>query len=173
MSVHFIGDPHLGHRNIAKFRPWVDDTDHNTRIFINQWRFHIRKRDVVFVMGDAAFDDESLDVIGNLVGRKILIKGNHDDFVSTQRQSQVFEEIHGMLRYKGMWLTHCPIHPDEMRGRKCNIHGHVHNKSIMIRKGIFRRLVEDPRYINTCVDKAYPRTGKIFTSLDDIRKICP
>jgi calcineurin-like phosphoesterase family protein len=169
MSVYFIGDPHLGHRNIAKFRPWVKSTAHNTELFTSEWHRVIRKRDDVYMMGDAAFDYPSLDLIGNLPGRKILIKGNHDDFVLTSRQAEVFHEIHGMLKYKGMWLTHCPIHPDEMRNRKCNIHGHVHNATIMRGWGPWRK--PDPRYINTCVDVLWPQRNSFFISLDEIKKM--
>lgn len=37
---------------------------------------------------------------------------------------------------KKFWLSHCPLHPEELRGR-LNIHGHVHTNS-----------VRDQRYIN-------------------------
>lgn len=168
MSVYFIGDPHLDHQNIAKFRPFVKSAEHNNNLFVSQWQKRIHKNDIVFVMGDAAFGQNGLDLIGNLRGRKILIKGNHDDIVTTAAQAAVFEDIHGMLKYKGFWLTHCPIHPDEMRGRKGNIHGHVHNKSIH-RKTWYGKRVLDRRYFNTCVDVVYPATGSYFTSLDTIK----
>lgn len=169
MSVYFIGDPHLGHRNIAKYRPFVTSTEHNTQLFLDSWHKTIRKKDIVYFMGDAAFNKESLDLIGNLQARKILIKGNHDDMVSTVDQAAVFEEIHGMLKYKGCWLTHAPIHPDEMRGRKCNIHGHVHNKSIMKGYGPWKR--PDRKYINTCVDVVFPKYGAMFLNLEEVKRM--
>lgn len=170
MSVFFIGDPHLGHKNIAKFRPWVKSTEENTTIFCRFWQHTIRKNDIVYVMGDAAFSEEALAVYKNLRGRKILIKGNHDDYVSTKQQAEVFDEIHGMLSYKRLWLTHCPIHPDEMRGRVANVHGHVHSKSIK-KKTWYGALRDDPKYINTCVDHVYEKTSgyTIFTSLEEIK----
>lgn len=169
MSVYFIGDPHLGHKNIAKFRPWVRSTEENTKLFLSEWNRVITKRDDVYMMGDVAFNNESLELLKTLPGRKILIKGNHDDFVTSKAQADVFYEIHGMLKYKGMWLTHCPIHPDEMRNRKCNIHGHVHNATIMKGWGPWRK--PDPRYINTCVDVLWPQRGSFFISLDEIRNM--
>ena len=172
MSVYFLGDPHLGHKNIAKFRSWVQDTNHNTEIFIKKYTELITKRSLVFFMGDVAFDEESLHLVGNLPGRKILIKGNHDDFVSTSLQKDVFEEIHGIISYKRFWLTHCPIHPDEMRGRKLNIHGHVHMSSVMTRKWYGKKVL-DPRYVNTCVDRVMEDSaGKhYFTTLDQIKQL--
>lgn len=172
MSVYFIGDPHLDHRNIAKYRPWVVSCEHNNTLIRDHWAKTITKRSTVYVMGDAAFSQNGLDIIGNLPGTKILIKGNHDDMVSTIAQSGVFAEIHGMLKYKSMWLTHCPIHPDEMRSRKCNVHGHVHANSIHKRTWYGKRVL-DPRYVNTCVDVVYPSTGGMFMTLDQIRKLHP
>lgn len=168
MSVFFIGCPHLGHRNIAKYRPFVSSTQENTDMIVSEWRERVHKRDVVYVMGDAAFDDASLDVLSWLPGRKILIKGNHDDFVSTDAQKNVFEEIHGMLKYKGMWLTHCPIHPDELRGKN-NLHAHVHQKSIM-RRNLLGRRVLDKRYLNTCVDALFTSHKSLMIELNDVKK---
>jgi calcineurin-like phosphoesterase family protein len=85
MSVHVIADPHLGHRNISKYRKFISSTEDNTRLIQEDWNKHINKNDVVYVLGDAAFDYHSLALFGNLKGRKILVKGNHDDLVSSWR----------------------------------------------------------------------------------------
>jgi calcineurin-like phosphoesterase family protein len=167
MSVYFIGDPHLGHRAIAKYRPWIKSSQENTDMITSCWKKVIRKKDVVYVMGDAAFDEESLQVFKNLPGKKILIKGNHDDMILTSSQTEVFHEIHGIISYKKMWLSHAPIHPSELRNRLGCIHGHVHQQTIMKGWGPFKR--EDPRYINTCVDVIWPKYNSVFISLDQIK----
>lgn len=166
--IYFLGCPHLGHRNIAKFRPWVKSTEHNTEIFLAQWKKTINKRDIVYFLGDVAFNVESIDLLKPLPGRKILIKGNHDDIVSTASQMEVFEEIHGLLKYKGYWLSHAPIIPSEIRNRKGNIHAHNHTKSVMTRTWYGKKVL-DKRYYNTCVDVSYPTTGSIFTTLDQVK----
>jgi calcineurin-like phosphoesterase family protein len=163
MSCYFIGDPHLGHKNIHTFRKFLKNEEHNTKLITEQWKKTIRNRDQVFVMGDAAFTEEALISLGNLPGRKILVKGNHDDMVSTALQSQVFEEIHGIIKYKRMWLSHAPIHPAELRG-KPNVHGHVHEATIK-RFGLI-----DKRYFNTCIDVIYPRTKSVFVKLETIKQ---
>jgi len=167
MSVFFIGDMHLGHKAIAKYRPCVKDVNDNTLAITSEWKQRVHKRDTVYVMGDAAFDDQSLLSIRSLPGTKILIKGNHDDMTSTLSQMDVFKEIHGMLRYKGIWLTHAPIHPNELRGRR-NLHGHVHYHSIMRRNFLGIKTL-DRRYFNSSCDAVYKRTGKFMTTLDDVR----
>lgn len=168
MSVYFIGDPHLDHKNIAKFRSFVSSCQQNTDMIVSEWKSRVCKRGVVYVMGDAAFSNEALDMISWLPGKKILIKGNHDDYVSTAAQANVFEEIHGMLKYKAMWLTHAPIHPDELRN-KPNVHGHVHYKSIM-KKTWYGRQILDPRYLNISCDSVYERTGRLMLTLDEVKQ---
>ena len=51
------------------------------------------------------------------------------------------ESVAGMVHYKGLILTHCPIHPMELDHRfNKNIHGHIHEKFVMLGDDI------DPRY---------------------------
>ncbi len=167
MSVYICSDLHLDHRNIGKFRHFVGNSEENTILIQEDWNRRISKNDLVYCLGDAAFSKEGLDILGNLKGRKILIKGNHCDFVSTKDQMEVFEEVHGMLKYKGMWLTHCPIHPDELRGKN-NVHGHTHNHIIHKGWGPWKKV--DQRYLNCCVDVIYPKYNSIFISLDQVRQ---
>lgn len=168
MSVFFLSDPHLGHKNIHTFRDFVSSSEQNTQLIVTHWRQTVTKRDIVYCLGDVAFNQESLDLVGNLPGRKILIKGNHDDLLSTAAQSQVFEEIHGMLKYKKLWLSHAPIHPDELRG-KGNLHGHVHDATVMEPKRFLRKQKPDKRYLNCCVDYVWKNYGKVFLTLDEVK----
>jgi calcineurin-like phosphoesterase family protein len=162
--IFFVGDPHLGHRNIARFRSYVKDMEDNTNQFVTAWKQTVcKKHDIVYVLGDAAFSQAGLNVLASLQGRKILIKGNHDDMVSTRDQLNVFEEIHGMLKYKAMWLSHAPIHPNELRG-KFNCHGHVHDATILKEDG-----TPDRRYLNCCVDALMKTYGKPIITLDEVR----
>ena len=158
--INFCADPHLGHKNIHNFRGFVSSPEDNTSKFLLEASKKLNKRGVTYFLGDVAFDKESLDLIGGLKGRKILIKGNHDDKVSSLEQLQVFDEIHGIFKYKKYWLSHAPIHPHELRG-KINLHGHVHNATVK-RFGIV-----DKRYLNLCPDV----TGSYFTSLEEVRTL--
>ncbi len=151
-KVFFIGDTHFGHRNILKFsgdlRPGNPDIDHHDKILRELWNETVSKNDTVFMMGDLCMnkrkDYKVLEQIDQLNGTKYLVRGNHDYFSSSDYLS-VFKEIYGMEKYKKHWLTHCPMHPDEL-WKKDNIHGHVHSNSIML-NGKW-----DPRYINVSVE---------------------
>tara|TARA_R110000765_G_scaffold367491_2_gene457637 strand:- start:742 stop:972 length:231 start_codon:yes stop_codon:yes gene_type:complete len=41
----------------------------------------------------------------------------------------LIDNIHGLVKYKGIWLSHAPIHESELRG-KFNVYGHSHTASI-------------------------------------------
>jgi len=125
-NVYMIGDLHFGHKRIHKFRSrdgFADEAEHSNFICEN-WKGVVGKNDVVYVMGDAAMTLEGLTRFHDLPGRKILVRGNHDEF-NAMAYLAVFSDVRGGFAYKGAWLSHFPIHPGELRGR-VNIHGHSH-----------------------------------------------
>lgn len=142
-AVYFMSDPHLGHNNVIRFRSQFKTLEEHDDYIEQQYKSIVTKRDKVFMLGDIAFTKEALQRIKSWDGYKVCILGNHDcerNGVTLQDYLEVFDEIHGFIRYKEFWLSHCPIHPDELRG-KANIHGHVHSNSI-----------DDPRYLNVCME---------------------
>lgn len=156
-TPRFISDPHMGHRNIYKYRTLFESTKHNDLYFKYLLESTCTKRDSMFFLGDVAFDEQYLDFIKSLPGRKILIPGNHcTEYISMKKLVNVFDEVHSLLKYKNYWLSHAPLHPDELRG-KLNIHGHVHASSI-----------PDIRYLNVSVDSEFMKF--IPRTLDEIRK---
>lgn len=153
-KVRFISDLHLGHENILKFsRPEFHTIEEHDNFLIDQWANTVAMKDLVFVLGDVSWTEEGLERMIWLPGRKFLVRGNHDVF-SVHRYLLVFEDIIGLGKWKGdgyhAWLSHAPVHPEELRGR-LNIHGHVHRNSI-----------KDTRYINVCAEMIgyAPRTIK-------------
>jgi len=143
-KVFFISDLHLGHKGIIEFsgaaRGGVTTVDEHSDYIIESWNSTVTKHDLTYVLGDVCFDAKYLNLLPKLRGTKHLILGNHDKF-SMETYHKYFNKVHGFEKYKGLaWLSHAPIHPDELRG-KVNIHGHVHSNS-----------VKDRRYINVCVE---------------------
>jgi calcineurin-like phosphoesterase family protein len=70
-------------------------------------------------------------LLGKLNGRKIIVGGNHDKPTHTKELLKYVDSIAGMVQYKGIFLTHCPVHPREMEYRiKHNIHGHIHENLV-------------------------------------------
>lgn len=155
-NVWFISDIHGGHNNLIKWRTdFVTEEEHFAYVK-NRYHEVVTKRDLVFFLGDIAFNQERLwDISGWTGAQKVLICGNHDtEHLSMRDLANAFDEVHSLKKYKEFWLSHAPVHSDELRG-KVNIHGHCHE-----------HLINDKRYINVCLEHTDYRP----ISLDTLRK---
>lgn len=141
-NVWFISDIHAGHKNIHKFRTQFETEDEHYQTVKENYHSVVTKRDKVFFLGDIAFTQEHLVDIGHWTAeRKVLIVGNHcTDKIPMSEVVKHFDEVYSLYKYKSFWLSHAPIHPNELRGRY-NLHGHVHYATI-----------DDPRYFNCCLE---------------------
>jgi len=124
-NIWFTSDLHLGHRLAAEKRGFTSVEDHDNTI-IENYNSIIGKRDKVFILGDLAFTSVGLNRVKELTGVKEVLMGNHDRF-KIHKYLDVVQKIHGFRTYKGFWLSHCPIHPQEIYRCKGNIHGHIHS----------------------------------------------
>lgn len=160
-KVYFISDLHLGHKNILQFSPQRGGHDviTHSKWLVDQWNSVVTKNDSVWVLGDVCFDKDHMKYLKQMKGQKNLILGNHDKF-GLEVYQQYFNKIHGFMKYKGFWLSHSPIHPQELRG-KLNIHGHVHSKDILTTEGY---IMPDLRYLSVCVEA----TDGVPMDLDDL-----
>ena len=171
MKVKFWSELHLDHPGIIRFRPWFKNMKEHDEYILDTLSKHIGKRTKLVLLGDSAVGREGLaklkSVIHNVPNQ--LIMGNHD----AERQGlhikdliDVYDDIQALGKQTGggkkFWLSHCPLHEAELRGR-LNIHGHVHTNS-----------VRDPRYINVSFEMSKTPipledivSGK-FTSYDKV-----
>ena len=141
--VYIMGDMHLGQtdKQIKRWWPIWDSAAEHDHYILTQWRKTVTKNDLVWVLGDIGPSKAMLPVIADLPGRKKMLHGNHDEFKTWEYLLYGgFESVEGMVPYKQAWLTHCPIHPGEMRKKTLNIHGHTHGGG-----------PEGP-YYNTCAE---------------------
>ena len=138
-----IGDLHFGDKGIIRYRSQFSSELEHRQAIIDNWNSVVSMGDTVYVLGDAACNREGLEAIALLNGSKILIGGNHDN-LHAREYLEFFDNMHGMLKYKGAWLTHCPIHEQEFFG-KFNIHGHVHINNVPS-KNYFNVSVENVNY---------------------------
>lgn len=152
-EVYFAGDGHLGHRRILKYRPEYNTIKEHDEAILKAFD-HVTKRDKTFFTGDWVFEKYALDIISQVRGDKHLVLGNHDRLELMPDMLKVFNVISGDFKYKEFWVTHIPIHPDEMRG-KMNIYAHTHNSKI-----------NDWRYFCTSMEQINYKA----VSLQEIRK---
>lgn len=142
MSVYFLSDLHLGHKNVHKFRTQFSTAEAHDEFILEQIKKTLTKRDKVFLLGDNCFTKEKFDALIDAIPAGcivVYILGNHDlerDLTVEYISSKV-HSVHALLKYKHYWISHAPIHPIELRG-KVNIHGHTHFE------------IMGERYINVC-----------------------
>ncbi len=163
MTIFFISDLHLGHKNILSFTEGYREgatTEEMNFWLVDQWNSVVGKGDIVYVLGDVAFGHENLKYLNKMKGQKFLIRGNHDGG-DLEVFKPYFQNVYGLIKYKGLWLSHAPIHPNSLRGT-VNVHGHLH-------QGIVKHPDhgEDPRYLNVSVEQL----RGVPVSLDIIRAI--
>ena len=83
MKTFVTSDLHFHHKSIITFcpktRPFID-VDHMNSEMIRMWNEIVSPDDLVYILGDIAFcnGNRAAEILNSLLGRKILIKGNHD-----------------------------------------------------------------------------------------------
>jgi len=145
--VRFIADLHLSHANMAKRRGFSTVEEHDEHV-IAKWNSVVHKRDVTYILGDVTMEKSSpYPLLDRLNGIKHIVLGNHDRRQDTKKLFQYAESVAGMIQYKGIMLTHCPIHPMELEYRfNKNIHGHIHDKVVMLDAPLAPFEIPDERY---------------------------
>ena len=153
-NVRFISDLHIGHESIAIKRGFLCADDMNEHI-IKMWNSVVNTKDVTYILGDITMEKtRDYPLLQKLNGIKNIVLGNHDMKNHTKELQKYVNGIAGMIKYKDVILTHCPIHPTELNYRFThNIHGHVHENSL-----------DDKRYINVSCE-AVDYTPRLFTEL--------
>lgn len=131
-TVRFIADLHLSHTNMAKHRGFDTVEQHDDHI-IASWNSVVHKRDVTYILGDVTMEKSApYHLLDRLNGTKHVVLGNHDRRQDVRKLLEHVASVTGMVQYKGIILTHCPIHPAELEYRfPRNIHGHIHDKQVM------------------------------------------
>jgi calcineurin-like phosphoesterase family protein len=145
----FSSDQHFGHRNIIEYcnRPW-NDVDEMNQGIVENWNMLVSTSDTVFVVGDVFLcnPEKAKEIIQQLNGRKILIRGNHDRSIATMKMVG-FDEVHSRLKInlldgRTALLIHHPLSWHQFKSEAdILIHGHHHHGEIV-----------NGYRVNACVD---------------------
>lgn len=180
-QIWLTSDHHWGHANFLNFtssvtggpvRLFPDVTTMNERM-IEVWNENIAPNDIVYHGGDVVYCGygkkklaqcaELLDeIMPKLHGHKRLILGNHDDLPMSD-YARHFEKIMVTRTFvadgAAVVASHYPLHEDfepfKHKGKSINVYGHIHE-----------RVLDDPRYVNMCVEP----NGYRPLNLDDVLK---
>lgn len=143
----YTADLHFNHSNVIEFcnRPWKTVDEMNDGL-IKRWNQFVKDGDTVYILGDMFFCGiiKMKEIMPTLMGKKILILGNHDwKKVKKHRAQELgFEWVadEHCVRIAGVdvLMSHFPYRGDHMgeeRFKECRpkdfgnwlMHGHVHN----------------------------------------------
>lgn len=154
MKRYVISDLHLGHKAILQYRTQFATLDDMHDTIINNWNNIVTPQDKVYILGDVAWNKQSLVLLDSMNGKKVLIKGNHD-ILPLKEYVKYFDDIRGAMEYKGCILTHIPVHDSQLNRFKLNIHGHLHDQLIELspEDQSCNYSVYDDRYFNVCCEQ--------------------
>ena len=136
---YFIADMHFSHEKIIKMcnRPF-DSVEEMEEKLISNWNNKVSEDDTVYILGDFSFKaskEKCIEILKQLKGKKILIKGNHDKYIGQRDFDNCFEKIYDYLQISNdkqqIILSHYPIidYAGMYYGAKM-IYGHIHNKYV-------------------------------------------
>jgi calcineurin-like phosphoesterase family protein len=153
-AVLIISDLHFQHRNICKYRPEFSSVEEHDGVILDNIKSAGNKRNQLWMLGDCFFNWQAFGYLEEIVKYYECVNfvpGNHDtdnreriDILKESIRRGYYSKVGSMFKQSGFWLTHPPIHPDELRG--CvNIHGHVHNQTVR-HPGFINVSCENVRY---------------------------
>ena len=96
-KIYFTSDLHFGHENVIRFddRPFASVEEMDAEL-IRRWNAKVDRGDLVYVLGDMIWktkNDDALNIIKSLNGQIILIKGNHDRFLSNAKAKNALAAV--------------------------------------------------------------------------------
>lgn len=156
-NIFFASDHHFQHSKCydtftlddGRFmRHQFANADEGDQAMIDRHNAVVRPEDRVYFVGDVCFHKKHLHKVGQMNGRKCLIKGNHD-LLDIKDYLQYFDDVRGVHQFKGVVITHIPVHPDSLGRWGFNIHGHLHANRV---KSLLWDKI-DPRYFNVSVEQ--------------------
>jgi len=167
----FTSDLHFGHKRIVEFTNRAVECgsqDNHTRWLIDLWNTEVSSGDLVYHLGDFSFFknyDDLANVVCQLKGSKIFIKGNHD---RREHLDQLVEDgfLAAWYDYKeikigetSVCLFHFPVKFWHKQAHgSIHLHGHLHGAN----SGL------DGKVLDIGLDNAYNLYGqhRFFTEED-------
>lgn len=166
-TTWLVSDTHFGHEGVCKFlakdgvsklRPF-NHPDEMDEFMVAAWNAKVKPNDKVYHLGDVVMRKQALQIMHRLNGDKVLIKGNHDIF-SLDVYAAHFRDIRAVHKLDGIVLTHIPLHVESLGRYGVNVHGHLHDREVMVSPHHV-----DSRYLCVCVEQ----TEFAPISLEEVR----
>lgn len=132
-EIYFIADTHFGDSKILSYenRPF-ETVEQMDSALISQWNSAVSEADTIYVLGDFGATDYEAEILKQLNGRKLLIKGNHDTKSNEEYRTLGFDEVYDYpIILDNFWiLSHDALYVNTNMPY-ANLFGHVHNSPIV------------------------------------------
>jgi calcineurin-like phosphoesterase family protein len=154
-EIFLTADLHLGHEKTAcvftredgtKLRPF-ESAEHQDEVLVQNWNAVVKTTDKVYVLGDVAMKAKDLKTMLRLNGDKVLVAGNHDIF-GAKELLKYFRDVRAYHVMDKILFSHIPVHADSIGRFRANIHGHLHERVVLLPCG-----KPDPRYLCVSVEQ--------------------
>ena len=131
----YIADLHDSHANVIRFdnRPYKNVGEMNQAL-IRNWNSVVTNEDTVYILGDFCWgkEDRWMEILDQLKGKKVLIRGNHDLKKMSSELRNKFQDVKDYKEIKDngtkVILSHYPIPFWNGQFRdSVHLYGHVHN----------------------------------------------
>lgn len=129
--IYFTADLHLGHNAIIHMqdRPF-DSVEKMNKALIDNINTFVNKNDTLYILGDMTHKitvPEANELIKQINGKKILIKGNHDKEFDESLFEGIYDYLEINIEEIPFVLMHYPIRSwNKMRRGSIQLHGHIH-----------------------------------------------
>jgi calcineurin-like phosphoesterase family protein len=168
-----ISDTHFFHTKLFfefGLRTEFKDTEEVNRTMLENWNNTVLDDEYIIFLGDfvCGTHEHGLDkyvtaqaIYDSLKGRKIFLKGNHDERLKKYTKIPIIEDSLGII-YKGkrILLNHEPVSNFERNDWDLMIHGHVHNNLIFHhQKDMFNVSIESVNYKPVHIDEIFEKWG--------------
>ena len=165
-GIFFTSDTHFGHSKIIDYckRPFSSIEEHD-KALIQNWNSTVGQDDTVFHLGDFAYGNSQFiaNIIKQLNGNIILIKGNHDLRNINPALYNIFSDVVYQARIlidkQTVYLNHFPFlcfdHGDinlYKDNYSIQLFGHVHSGPLTSSKDVSRLNILFPTQYDVGVD---------------------
>lgn len=165
-GIFFTSDTHFGHSKIIDYckRPFSSIEEHD-KALIQNWNNTVGQDDTVFHLGDFAYGNSQFiaNIIKQLNGNIILIKGNHDLKNINPALYNIFSDVVYQARIligkQTVYLNHFPFlcfdHGDinlYKDNYSIQLFGHVHSGPLTSSKDVSRLNILFPTQYDVGVD---------------------
>jgi len=157
-KIYIITDCHWFHNRIVEdfcFRP---KNFHD--LIINNWKNTVKETDIVFDLGDVTWgsQEQLFQIMQQLPGTKILIRGNHDrSHSNTWFIKAGYAAVLEKAQISGVILSHFPaiLNEEEIERGIINVHGHFHNNSPSRWEPKLKERITNNHYLLSIEDVGY------------------